>query len=250
LIRMISPDGIVSPWAGLGSTNDGTGLNTAFARIFALESDSGGSLLVAAEHLGSLPSINRIGTDGKIAKLAGTSAAGAQNADGPALSVRLGTLAGVAAGRDGSVYFGDGRILRRVTTQATIETVAGGMPLAAPDGMAAKGAWFVNPSGLQVNRKGEAFVLDGCSIRKVGTDGILSTLAVLGKCGAPVPNGPPAVAGSSFVGPVVIDSQQRVIVAAAGGLHAIGADGNGILLASSAGMEGAFSVAIDSADRI
>jgi sugar lactone lactonase YvrE len=84
----------------------------------------------------------------------------------------------IAFASDGSLYIADtaNHLLRRVTADGTVTTVAGvpGLPGAGTGvGPAAR---FNNPRGVTVDAAGVVYVADDSGIRRVGLDGVGSTL--------------------------------------------------------------------------
>ena len=137
--------------------------------------------------------VRRIAPDGIVTTFAG---GGSQSGEGvPATSVSLGSPSGVAVGPDGSVYFSEtfgefstvvGDKVRKVSPDGLITTVAG-VPRNQDggDGGPARGAYLAEPRALAVGSDGALFIGErGGSfgnppsrVRRVGTDGIITTYA-------------------------------------------------------------------------
>jgi uncharacterized protein YjbI with pentapeptide repeats len=106
---------------------------------------------------------------------------------GPAGQALLGTPAGLAVGRDGSLYIADSAMhrIRRIDPSGTITTVAGsGQPCTANgasacgNGGAATAAQLTGPYGVWIDPLGQLVIADGSAgLRQVGIDGTLSLLA-------------------------------------------------------------------------
>ena len=248
-IRRISPDGIVSRFAGFGSLSPSAGdggpaLDAAFQAINTLSVDGSGNVYVDDGANGG-GIIRRIAPDGTIRRIAG---GGASSDDGPGLSTRFFFLRGMAAMSDGSVYFGDTDRLRVLTSQGNIQTIAGVSPQPAPDGIPARDAWLINPSAVAVSRSGNVYIAEGCTIRRIGSDGLLRLVAGTGKCGTAIPTGPAISADMPAIGGLAVDSQERIYyVYFGGGVGSIEPNGGLNPLASTLRFG---SLAIDSKDRL
>jgi RHS repeat-associated protein len=137
-----------------------------------------------------------IAPDGQLSVVAGTGQPCLDSAapcgdGGPATDATFGDLRGIALDREGGVLVADHGLyrLRRVGSDQTIETVAGtGFPCLDPlfpcgDGSAAEAALFGSLSGVDVGPDGAILVADPLlhRIRRISTDGIMSTFAGSGR---------------------------------------------------------------------
>ena len=132
--------------------------------------------------------IRRIAPDGSIHTFAGVGTTGFKGDGGPAVAAELNQPAAVATAADGSVYVSDSgnHRLRRVGADGIISTIAGnGTVGSSGDGGPAARAQFVDPKGIAVWGDGVIYLADGagCRIRRIGVDGIISTVAGIGRCG-------------------------------------------------------------------
>jgi sugar lactone lactonase YvrE len=176
-IRKIGPDGGVSTFAG-GREGfvDGAGIAAAFHTPSALAMDRGGNLYVAdtGNH-----AIRKISPDGKVTTLAGNGKPGF--ADGRGALAQFNGPVGVAVDDAGIVYVADtyNDRIRRIAPDGTVTTVAGNGQPGLQDGGALAAA-FDTPSAIAVARNGILYVADtgNNAIRRVGTDGLVSTIAV------------------------------------------------------------------------
>jgi uncharacterized protein (TIGR03437 family) len=178
-------------------TADGTihQLAAAPVTVTALAVEPDGTMDVAAG-----AGIERIALDGSVKVLTGG----------------LSHVTGLVVDANGILYFAESDLLgriRRLTGQGIVETLAGGAPAAAPDGTPAGDAWFLNPTAIAVSRAGDLDVFEGltCTIRRIGSDGALATVAGTGKCGNGVSTGPVASTDLSLnTIQLAADSQNRV----------------------------------------
>ena len=123
---------------------------------------------------------------------------------GPATSYQLTGPIGVAANREGDVYFSDGdRVLEVDHATGQLEVVAGtGAFGYSGDGGPGPRARLSSPTGMAVAPNGDVYFEDGNRIRKVSaSSGIISTVAGNGRSGvraseSPSGNGGPAVRAS------------------------------------------------------
>ncbi len=133
--------------------------------------------------------IRRVDTFGFIRTLAG-GGPGATTLDGPALEISVLPLA-IAVDARANIAFTEtlpaaspltGSIVRRVTAQAAVQTLAGDVPAIAPSHIKPAEAWLVNPTSVAFNRAGELFIAESgaCLIRKIGLDGFFVTVAGTG----------------------------------------------------------------------
>ena len=188
-IRRVGPDGIITTVVGTGNfgfSGDGgpaTGARLSSPEHIAIASD--GSLYIA-DHLNNR--IRRVGPDGIITTVAGSGVFGVAGDGGPATQAQLTFPIGVAVGSDGSFYFSENAnpVVRRVGPDGTITTFAGtGINGFAGDGGFATNAPLSHPGGLALGSDGSLYIADtnNNSVRRVGTDGIITTVAGTGPAG-------------------------------------------------------------------
>ena len=269
-IRRIAPDGAISRFAGYGSLPTGNtvddeakpALDIFINEIGALAADSTGNLyLVQAPPLPSSRAglrIRRIDTNGIISTLAGGPAFSA-SPDGPPLQTSI--LPGsIAVDARGNVAFTDtlaltavtaGSVVREVTAQSTLQTLAGGAPKFAPDGTPARDAWLLNATGIAFNRAGDLFIAESgaCLVRKIGANGLLATAAGTGKCGIAHPLSPSTTQDLAPPAGIVADNQGRLyMIDTFGNSYLIAADGK-VGPSTLPPSLGAGKIAIDSKDR-
>lgn len=154
-----------------------------------------GSIYIADAGIG-YNHIGKVGTDGIMTTIAGNGSTGSSGDGGPATQASLGRPIGVAVGLDGSIYIADtgNNRVRKVGTDGIITTVAGnGSPDSSGDGGPATQAGLHAPIRLAVGPDGSIYIVGGNSyaggppsdnrVRKVGTDGIITTVAGNGSSG-------------------------------------------------------------------
>ncbi|MBI2952296.1 SUMF1/EgtB/PvdO family nonheme iron enzyme, partial [bacterium] len=202
-VRRVGTDGIISTFAGTGEAGfSGDGGPATQARLYwpsCVAVDGSGVVYTADGYLSPLIivkdppryGIQRVGVDGIISTFAGTGNVGSSGDGGPALQAKLsGYVNGVAVDASGNVYIADtwNHRIRRVGTDRIITTVAGSGPTEggfSGDGGPATQARLNTPYGVFVDGSGIIYIADGRNhrIRRVGTDGIITTFAGSGPTG-------------------------------------------------------------------
>ena len=124
----------------------------------------------------------------------------------------------IAADSVGNVYFAEvnNNRVRKVSVTGIINTVAGnGSQGFSGDGGPATGAAMDGPFGVAVDRAGVVYVTDSRNsrIRRVGLDGIITTVAGTGDPGFSGDGGPPTQARLQGPHGVVVDAAGDVYIA-------------------------------------
>ena len=190
-VRKISPDGLLTTVAGTGeaaSSGDGGPAKEAkIATPAGLALDAQGNLLIV-DSVGAR--IRRVGADGVITTIAGNGLNGYDGDNGLATNARLAIPTGVAVGPDGSVYIADpqNRRVRRVFNRIITTFAGNGTPGASGaigDNGPATQASTPYPFDVAVDPSGNVYISDYDRIRRVDTDGTITTFAdpsVIGCC--------------------------------------------------------------------
>jgi len=162
-------------------------------------------------------------SDDTIITIAGKGTAGYAGDGGAATNSKLYSPTGVAVDSAGNVYIADyfNSLIRRVDTNGMITTVAGLVTNGAVlegysgDGLAATNAQLLNPEGVALDAAGNLFIADTGNnrIRKVDTNGIITTVAGTGDVGYSGDNG--AATGAQLASPtgVAVDGTGNVFIA-------------------------------------
>lgn len=230
-IREIGPDFRVRTVVGTGELQDGKDppippgtprmpqpalrhrLNHPTQMVF----DPQGRLLIAAWHNSMIKRVTHIGTPmAMIEDLCGTGGRSFAGDGGPALDAVLDLPVGVAIAPNGDIYISDqaNQRIRRVDNRGIIDTVVGnGMRAYAGDGGPALQASLNAPTGqaappasrIEFDPQGNLYIADTGNnvIRKVDTQGIITTVAGNGTAGATGDGGPARMA--QLNGPTDID---------------------------------------------
>ncbi|HLH19908.1 MAG TPA: hypothetical protein VKX45_21970 [Bryobacteraceae bacterium] len=251
-IRRIAPDGTISAFA------------SGFTYVQALAAGPQGTLYVGdctfnyvTGSAGGPCQIRRVAPDGTVQTLAGSSDP-ASSLTGPAASVAIGAFTGLFADATENVYIADtGNLIRRLTPQATVETVAGvqmvagAAPVFAPDRQDARQAWLTDPFGISLDRSGNLYIAELCMIRKVAPGGAFTTIAGTGKCANAAQEGPVGTTDLPYLYDLAVTSQGQVYAADQSGDLLSIAPGKTVALVQGIGGTGyLMRLAIDSQDRL
>jgi hypothetical protein len=169
-------------------------------------------------------SVVRVRRDGALETIAGNGSLSFCGDGGPAADACLGPVADIAVGPDDAIYVSDGtnRRVRRIDPlRATIDTVAGGGAPPPPlddmcrDGVPATATCLGNPSALAAGAGGTLYVVDRdhLRVRRVGADGVITT--VVGPCvdGREPAAGAPAAGACLNVVDIALDPADRLTLA-------------------------------------
>jgi len=192
VVWRVTPDGTVRIIAGqyeqYGFAGDGGPATEALLSMFSNDLAIGpdGSLYIQQSESDNCR-IRKIDPDGIISTVAGNGYYCSDSLQpcgdgGPALVASLGRDGGIGVGPDGSIYIAEpGRArVRRIGPDGIINTIAGtGIFMHTGDGGPAINARIQRPADVAVGRDGSLYISDYASsvIRKVGTDGIIHTIA-------------------------------------------------------------------------
>jgi sugar lactone lactonase YvrE len=179
-VRKVSPDGVISTFAGTGQPGfSGDGGPATAARLYApagIAVDAKGNVYIVDSYNHR---VRKVDTSGTITTIAGTGVQGASGDGGPATSARLQYPVGVAVDGQGSVYVVDSSaFVRKVSPGGTITTFAGGGSTVGNGGLATS-AQLRSPNGLAVDGKGNVYISEFAThqVRVVGLDGKITLFA-------------------------------------------------------------------------
>jgi sugar lactone lactonase YvrE len=241
-IRKITPLRVVTTLAGtagIAGTTDATGAAARFNFPVGLAVDSAGNVYVAdSKNL----TIRKITPAGAVTTFAGSALQlGATNGQGAA--ARFFLPYGVAVDSAGNVYVAEGgnHLIRKITPDGTVSTLAGSAMQAGFTDGAGGAARFNTPFGLTIDAGGNLYVADSGNnaIRRVTPAGVVTTVAGLnGPAGSL--DGPSAVARFNQPRGVSIDASGNLYVADYGNATVRHITPGGIVttLAGSAGIVG------------
>ncbi|MEO8026488.1 MAG: hypothetical protein ABI823_08440 [Bryobacteraceae bacterium] len=195
-IRRITPQGVISTYAGTGERPatdarceaTGTIGDNGQARSARLYNPAGvalhpnGNLIVADQQNNR---IRQITPAGVITTIAGSGAHNLYAPGIPATSSPLDWPSAVAVDASGTVYFAElhGNRVAKIAADGRLVTVAGtGFPGSGGDGGQATAAQLRKPTGIAVDSSGAVYIADTGNhrVRRVGTDGVIRTIAGTG----------------------------------------------------------------------
>jgi uncharacterized protein (TIGR03437 family) len=208
-VRKVSPNGVISTVAGngqgsavVGTTfgtlgDGGPATSASFSIVIRCATDNSGNLFVVDQGAHCVRKINAGGT---ISTFAGRCVAAAQSNGysgdgGPATSAVLNNPTALAVDSQGNLYITDqfNHRIRKVDASGIITTVFGnGLQGSTGDGGLATSASIAYPGSIVVDAAGVLYVADtnGHKIRKVATNGIVTTIAGNGAAGYGGDGGP------------------------------------------------------------
>jgi uncharacterized repeat protein (TIGR01451 family) len=182
-IRKIDKNGIITTVAGGGALDPGDGGQATAATLYLPEDaavDGAGNLYIAdtAHH-----SLRKVDTHGVITTIAGNGSLSGSAVNGkPSNQAYLSRPTGVAVDGAGNVFVTDAALYRvyKINSIGLIYLAAGnGSMTFTPDGLPAISAGIIPQYGLAADVAGNLYIPDTLtnSIRKVDTQGILTTVA-------------------------------------------------------------------------
>ena len=241
-VRKISPAGIITTVAGNGtggfSGDGGDARNAQLRNPQGVAVDSAGNLLIADT---GNRRIRRVNASGNIQTVAGNGSRGSSGDGSAATLATLSVPLGVTVDALGNFYiadFGSNRI-RRVSVVGQISTVAGtNTPNVLGDDGPAFSAGLLAPADIAIDAAGNLYIADTFHnrIRKVGTNGNISTIAGTGDLGYTGDGGPATAATLALPTTLAVDAAGNIFftdalngrvrrVSAAGVITTVGGNG-------------------------
>lgn len=178
-IRKITPQGLVTTLAGapyysLGCLAvDGIGAAARFCQPWGIAVDVAGNVYVA-ERMNE--SIRKVTPDGIVTTVAGNSHV-IGSADGSDGAATFFGPQGIAVDSAGIIYVADGGKIRKITATGVVTTLTGAAGVTGSADGDLRNATFTLAAGIAVDNTGTLYVADDSTIRRLGTDGIVTTLA-------------------------------------------------------------------------
>ncbi len=215
-IRKVTPSGIITTFAGNGSSGSagdgGQASAASFSLIAGLALDAAGNIYVACADR-----VRRISTSGIITNVAGSGSLVTPNKGdgGQATDAALNQPRDLAVNAAGDLFitdWGNHRVRKVSKATGIITTILGNGSLSdAGDGGPSTAATMKYPRGIALDAAGNIYISNSYFIRKINTSGIVSTFA-----------------GSSTVSTYVVDGNAATSGRLGG--YGITIDGNGDLL--------------------
>ncbi|HEY1527898.1 MAG TPA: NHL repeat-containing protein [Candidatus Angelobacter sp.] len=191
IIRKVDTNGIITTIAGNGTqgfSGDGGPATSAQINASGMAVDGTGSLYITDGFGGTR--VRKISSNGIITTVAGNGTLGFAGDGASAIAAEI-NARDVSADINGNFYIADGGTrIRKVNTSGLITTVAGtGVSGFSGDGGPATGAQ-ISADRIAVDAAGNFYIHGGARIRKVDTNGIISTVAGNGTVGFTGDGGP------------------------------------------------------------
>lgn len=189
-IRKITPDGIVSTYAGTRTAGyvDGVLAQARFRAPTGVCADSAGNLYVSdfENHR-----IRKISADGQVTTIAGSGTAGFANGQGAAAQFNY--PRGICRDATGNLYVGDSwnHRIRKITPNGFVSTYAGGGDTIGVQSVghykdaADTAARFYTPCEVKIDAQNNVYVADAYThrIRKIDANRMVTTVAGSGDIG-------------------------------------------------------------------
>lgn len=181
-IRKVDANGIITTIAGNGTYTDignGTPATNATVNAGSLELDRNGNLLIVE---GLTHRIRKLSPAGVITPVAGTGTQGFSGDGGPATQANFSSPYYVAVDSVGNLFVSDSgnNRIRKISTTGIVTTVAGNGTAGTDctgDGALARNIGLATVRGIALDRNDTLHFVSGNCIRKVSSNGIISTIA-------------------------------------------------------------------------
>jgi len=238
-IRKITPDGVVTTFAGPVGGTGGTGGSGSSGSSGAvtitypsgIAVDSNGNLFVADSGNGAIEEVSSTGVVTLFAGASGASGSsgGSGASDGTGTNATFGQPVGIAFDPQGNLIVADmgTNSIRKITPGGYVSTLAGSLTgssgpvgdtgdTGAYDGTGTA-AFFASPQGVAVNSQGTIYVTDTdhTAIRQISPTGVVTTLAGLpgsGTGGVSYSDGTGTNATFGMPTGIVVDSSGKLFV--------------------------------------
>jgi sugar lactone lactonase YvrE len=181
---------------------------------------TGITILGLATGIGSLPqlSADTPPKPGTIVTVAGNGGGGYSGDGGPATKAEIGSAHGLAIDAAGNVYICQFAlsVVRKISVDGTITTVAGtGTAGYSGDGGLATKAQLSFPHDVAVDGAGNLYIAEAGNnrVRKVGTDGIITTIVGTGAAGSSGDGGPATAAQVNSPAGLTVDRENNLYIA-------------------------------------
>jgi serine/threonine protein kinase/sugar lactone lactonase YvrE len=217
-VRKVATDGTITTVVGTGregSEGDGGPANEAEANSPVDLTVGGDGSLYVAELDGHR--VRRVDPAGVITTVAGNGTKGFAGDGGPATQAMLYSPTSVDVTADGTLYIADrnNRRVRKVAPDGTITTVAGnGAEGFSGDGGPATAAALDRPVTVSADEAGNVYIADPSAhrIRRVDSDGVITTVFGTGEQGRPTDGQPAAQSPLTAPYEVYVDESGRLFV--------------------------------------
>ena len=234
-VRKVDANGIITTVVGNGipayAGDGGLATNVSLKNPLGVALDTAGNLFIADS---ANYRIRKVDTNGIITTVAGSGTNGFAGDGGMATNAKMTRPYGVSVDIAGNLFITDqsNQRIRKVDTNGIISTVAGNGSFGfSGDGGAATSAGIFIPYGTAVDNSGNLFIADGLNnrVRKVNTNGIISTFAGTGTNGFSGDGGKATNANLSIPSGVALDAIGNVFISDANDVVVRKVSTNGII---------------------
>jgi hypothetical protein len=214
-VRKVSADGTISTIAGTGAAgfigDGGKATEAAFSYLGNIAADSNGNIYIVDQ---GNHRVRKVALDGTITTVAGTDFSfqqGCTGDGGPATRSWLNGPDAVAVDPGGNLYISDPGCIRKVDTKGIITTRTS----------------KISSSVMAVDVSGNVYVASAPEgvVRKVGSDGAITTVAGTGTQGHSGDGGPAISARLNFPSSVAVDTVGTIYIGEIGRLRVVTPDG-------------------------
>jgi sugar lactone lactonase YvrE len=216
-ICKVNAGGVLTTVAGGGtySGDGGAALNAALSDPSGVAVDNTGNLFIADPGANRIRKVN---TNGIISTVAGNGTASFSGDGGPSTNATVADPFGIAIDGGGNLFISDtsNNRVRKANSSGTITTFAGnGTASFSGDGFAATNAALYNPNAVTKDASGNLFVADlnNHRVRKVATNGIITTVAGNGDYSFYGDNGAATNAALTSPSGVAVDASGNLFIA-------------------------------------
>lgn len=243
-IRRVSAGGTITTFAGTGaasfSGDGGAATSAAIRAPQAVALDASGNLYIADTTNHRVRKVS----GGTISTLTGTGGAGYGGDGGTATGAQISSPAGIAVDSAGAIYLGDvGNFRVRKIAGGNITTFAGtGAAFYGGDGGPLAQAQFTSPQAVVFDAAGNMYLSDSGThrIRKVDTQGIITTYAGTGTAGYSGDGGPATSARLNIPLGITMDAGGNLYIADGNNNRIRKVDSNGTITTYAGDGSGAF----------
>ena len=216
-LRKVTPDGIIHTIAGTGMAGyNGDGIPATAAMINVVRGvvtdDTGNVYFVD----GVNQRIRRIDTFGIITTFAGTGVTGYSPDGSRADTVKFNNISMLAIDKTNNQYYYDNKRIRKIDAVTHLITTITGTGVAGFSGDNGPAtAAQIEGGGIAIDTSGNLFFADVTNfrIRKVDTDGIITTIAGIGTSIFSGDGGPATAAGLKFAQMVAVNEEGDIFLA-------------------------------------
>ncbi len=235
-IRKISPSGVINTIAGnrssVHSGDGGQALNAGIPYPQCIAADNAGNLYISEGNSDSYVKgssladsqalagsrIRKIDASGIITTIAGTGLPGFNGDGHNATATQVNLVTDMVIDFNGTIYFTDygNHRIRTINTSGIVATIAGkGSAGFSGDGGPAVSAELYFPYALALDIAGNVYFTDSYNnrIRKINTDGIITTIAGNGKAAFSGDNGPAITASFQHPEGIATDGKGNLFIA-------------------------------------